>query len=149
MADDNRDFLFDEAESAKKEARSWFSSLPWWVKLGVPTVAILIAIPVALGGAGRVLNPNPGSLSPEQYRAVNEAGDKYFSAQRASFKGATETGKLASCSSSDSDGDKRVTCTGTVPYVNKDTSGEVSLLWKSSAANCDVPLKGSSGCKAK
>jgi hypothetical protein len=150
MSDNNKnDFLFDEVGSTKKEAQSWISSLPWWVKLGAPVVAILIAIPVAIGGAGRIVNPNPGSLSPEQFRAVTEAGEKYFLAQRASYKGTTESGKLASCSSLDSDGDKRVTCTGTVPMVSKDASGEVGLTWKPGSANCDIPVKGAAGCKPK
>jgi hypothetical protein len=143
------DFLRDQAEQTQAEAKGWFASLPWYVKLGAPFIGILIAIPVGFNVIGGMINPNPNSLNPDQFKAVNTAGEAYFSAQKATVNGVTESGKLASCSSSDSDGDRRVTCTGSVPSLGKDAEGKTMLLWSQKAANCDVPLKGASGCKAK
>jgi hypothetical protein len=143
------DFLSDQAAQTQEEAKGWIASLPWYVKLGAPIIGLVIAIPVGFHIIGGIINPNPGSLNPDQFKAVTTAGEAYFSAQKATFSGVTESGKLASCSASDSDGDRRVTCTGSVPTLGKDADGKATLVWSQKAANCDVPLKGASGCKAK
>lgn len=144
------DYFQQQTEQTVAEAKSWFSDLPWQAKIGIPTLGIIM---IGLGGSlllGRITNPNPGTLNTSQFASVNAAADKFFSAQTVTVGAQTVSGKLASCSSRDSDGDERVTCTGSVPFQTTVGPEKAPVIaWKPALANCDVPKNGAAGCKPK
>lgn len=143
-------------DEAATEVGGW----PWYAKLGVPIVGMVVIGGIALSAVTGMWDKATTirTLNAQQMEIVKAEAARVASAFTEQVDGRTVPGQLLTCSNTDSDpkgseGFGKVTCTARVPNVKVETKSDggqvAAVVFVERNMDCGIPVNGTSGCKFK